>query len=153
MTKPVRLQLLRRKGMSLQVMSGLLNGLEAVNVARPSKWGNPFYVGGYHKIGPRNSRAGFSRLTALDEKYADASFTHVTTNEQAVAMFRRYCEIWENPSRFAALKGKNLGCWCKISHDPYTPCHADVLLSLANDIPMEEIINENIRRSKGETAS
>lgn len=26
------------------------------------------------------------------------------------------------------LRGKNLGCWCKIG----TPCHADVLLELAN---------------------
>ena len=26
------------------------------------------------------------------------------------------------------LKGKNLACWCK----PGTPCHADVLLRMAN---------------------
>lgn len=29
----------------------------------------------------------------------------------------------------ASLKGKNLSCWCKIGE----PCHADVLLKLAND--------------------
>jgi hypothetical protein len=27
------------------------------------------------------------------------------------------------------LRGKNLACWCK----PDQPCHADVLLELAND--------------------
>ena len=31
-------------------------------------------------------------------------------------------------SRLPALRGKNLACWCK----PCTPCHADVLLELAN---------------------
>lgn len=29
---------------------------------------------------------------------------------------------------FRALRGKNLACWCK----PGAPCHADVLLELAN---------------------
>ncbi len=29
------------------------------------------------------------------------------------------------------LAGKNLACWCK----PGEPCHADVLLKLANDEP------------------
>jgi len=28
-----------------------------------------------------------------------------------------------------ALRGKNLACWCKLNE----PCHADVLLRLAND--------------------
>ena len=30
----------------------------------------------------------------------------------------------------APLRGKNLACWCPIAH----PCHADVLLELANGI-------------------
>ena len=44
MTRPVRLQLSRRKGFDLQAASRTVNGLPAVNVARPSKWGNPFTV-------------------------------------------------------------------------------------------------------------
>ena len=40
--KPVRLRLSRRKGFDLQATSRALNGLPAVNVARPSRWGNPF---------------------------------------------------------------------------------------------------------------
>lgn len=42
--KPVRLQLSRAKGFNLQALSREVNGLAAVNVARPSKWGNPFTV-------------------------------------------------------------------------------------------------------------
>ena len=45
MTKPVRLQLSRRKGYSLQAATIAANGLPAVNVARPGPWGNPFRVG------------------------------------------------------------------------------------------------------------
>lgn len=39
------------------------------------------------------------------------------------------------------LRGKDLACWCPLvdQHDNYMPCHADVLLSLANNIPMDEV--------------
>lgn len=40
--RPVRLQLSRAAGFNLQAHSRATNGLEAVNVARPSKWGNPW---------------------------------------------------------------------------------------------------------------
>lgn len=44
MSEPQRLQLFRAKGFDLQEASRLRNGLPAVNVARPSRWGNPFTV-------------------------------------------------------------------------------------------------------------
>jgi len=53
----------------------------------------------------------------------------------AVALFKVAIENQElpgeafDPVRIAAeLRGKNLACWCRIGE----PCHADVLLSLAN---------------------
>lgn len=54
------------------------------------------------------------------------------TAEEAVDLFRYSIEHWwgdeyANEAR-AALAGKNLGCWCPIG----APCHADVLLDLAN---------------------
>lgn len=33
-----------------------------------------------------------------------------------------------NPEALNELRGKNLACWCKDG----TPCHADILLELAN---------------------
>jgi len=42
MPRPVRLQLSRNKGFDLQEHSRFTNGLFAVNVARPTKWGNTF---------------------------------------------------------------------------------------------------------------
>ena len=45
MNRPVRLQLSRTKGFNLQTYSRAVNGLPAVNCARPGKWGNPYRVG------------------------------------------------------------------------------------------------------------
>ena len=132
-----RIQLSRAKGWKLPP--------NTVNVARgPGRiWGNPFTVAGA----------------------IEAGYTSVI-NEIVVECFANWLrgdrQNWMGPESDAAaalilarlpeLRGKNLACWCKIiSHDGYVPCHADVLLSLANDIPMEEVIRENTRRAEGET--
>lgn len=93
MTKPVRIQLSRRKGFNLQAVSIALNGLPAVKVDRTTKWGNPFV----HE----------SRAEAV------AEFRTLTPAEMG------------NP---ALLEGVNLACWCPLDQ----PCHADVLLEIAN---------------------
>ena len=98
MTKPVRIRLSRSKGFILQEYSHALNGLDAVSVARPSRWGNPYKIG-----------------TCL-----------IGNAEMAVEAFRANL-----PNRIAGifeLRGKNLACYCKLGD----PCHADVLLELAN---------------------
>lgn len=84
---------------------------DAVIVARPSKWGNP-----YACTGP-NDRA---RVTQL---------------------FREYLAQPENAEKRAEiraeLRGKDLACWCPLTdeHGNPVPCHADVLLEIANDKP------------------
>ena len=52
------------------------------------------------------------------------------TVEQCVRMFRNYVSQSAFLSFFDLneLRGKNLACWCK----PGVPCHADVLIELAN---------------------
>lgn len=104
MTAPVRLQLSRRKGYSLQAATAETNGLPAVNVARPGPWGNPYRTGGI--------------LTQLEcvEAFRDM-WTDMLKGRPEHA--RRH---------LATLRGKNLACWCK----PGDHCHADVLLDLAN---------------------
>lgn len=99
--KPIRLQLSRRKGFDLQALSMATNGLPAVNVARPSGYGNPFTI----------SDCGSA--------------------VEAVARFRALVEgsseEFSVVKNIEALRGKNLACWCKGG-----PCHADVLLEIAN---------------------
>lgn len=115
---PVRLQLSRKKGFNLQEHSRSVNGLEAVNVARPSIFGNPF-----------------TKRQALDVGYSGS-------NELLVTAFRDWIgggeDYWRGVecgwarsrllNNIEALRGKNLACWCKSDE----PCHADVLLELAN---------------------
>jgi Domain of unknown function (DUF4326) len=138
MTKPIRLQLFRTKGFRLQDASRFRNGLGAVRVARPSKWGNPFVVG--------VRAAGFA--VAADEARILAHY----------ADFRKNVDLWDRwPLADAAtavqafremrcnktfverarkdLRGKNLACWCKAGE----PCHADVLLELANSPVCEAV--------------
>lgn len=80
------------------------NGLPIVYVGRPTKWGNPFAV------------AGIGNKTSV-ERFA----LHI-------GGFFDYAGIASLKEWLAPLKGKNLACFCKLSE----PCHADILLDLAN---------------------
>lgn len=114
--RPVRLQLSRKKGFDLQELSREVNGLPAVNVARPSGYGNPFVIGETPSI-------AFHAYTR----------ERIETAAEAVDLYRRLCianfaKSDDCVDRLLALRGKNLACWCA----PDAPCHADVLLELAN---------------------
>ena len=102
--KTARLKLSRKKGFSLQAVSLDLNGLPAVNCARPSRWGNPFRIG----------------HDAKDAKDAVEKFQYwLTATNEGLEIFSR-CKT--------ELRGKNLACWCK----PGEFCHCDTLLEIAN---------------------
>jgi hypothetical protein len=101
---PVRLRLSRAKGFKLQAHSQATNGLPAVKVDRSTIWGNRW------KVGVHSDRLG--RLIETDAEAVDAY--------RAVAPSVAW--VREN------LRGKNLACWCALG----APCHADVLLKIAN---------------------
>ena len=55
------------------------------------------------------------------------------TSEQAVAMYRLMMlfatsDLADDPIDLSPLRGKDLCCWCPLDK----PCHADILLELAN---------------------
>jgi len=112
MSGPVRLQLSRKRGFNLQAASRAINGRDAVNVARPSKFGNPFIVG---------KPGGAFTAKVVDRRHAYLLFKSIAPhNEKLVAAARQ------------ELRGNNLACWCP-DDDPYEDCcHAAVLLELAN---------------------
>lgn len=126
MTATVRLQLSRRNGFNLQALSMATNGLPAVSVARPGMWGNPFIVDPDY---PANY--------AFAARWLRGRIA-VPTIEDAVACYRDMLTAGKNAAALRAalpqLRGKNLACWCK----PGAPCHADVLLDLANRPSCEE---------------
>tara|TARA_R100001224_G_scaffold105232_1_gene78950 strand:+ start:3005 stop:3337 length:333 start_codon:yes stop_codon:yes gene_type:complete len=109
MTEPVRIQLRRNRGYRLREVSRAINGLEAVKVDRTTKWGNPF------KPGVKTPYAGGRAVQ--DKRHAFCLFRGVAPDNEVLVAAAR-----------AELRGKNLACWCK----PGEPCHADVLLELAN---------------------
>lgn len=112
MTTPVRLQLSRRRGFRLQAHSQEINGLPAVNCARPGPWGNPFV----------EKRATFRHRAV--ERYrlwlAGQVVGVAPPDEDLVAAIPLLC-------------GLNLACWCPLPA-PGEPdiCHAAVLLEIAN---------------------
>jgi hypothetical protein len=113
MIKPQRIQLSRKKGFNLQEVSKALNGLEAVKVARPSKFGNPFVVGNSYSYRRNNEK--------LQSK--------ICTKEDAIRWHKEFCAL-DKESIIKDLKGKNLACYCKLSDF----CHADILLKIANEV-------------------
>lgn len=124
---PERIQLRRIKGWRLSGVSPT-----AVVVSRPSIWGNPYRVGSDVTIlrpdGGRQHLLDISAATAVDLYRLWLSHASIG-------------DVPFTPTRLAltSLTGKDLACWCPLT-DPRTggryPCHADVLLELANPKPI-----------------
>lgn len=116
--KPQRMQLSRKAGFNLQAASNALNGLPAKRITRPGKWGNPFTiedVGATYRLDPDAAQAKAVELCGLWLR----------------GKLDKELSPGDPPSRDeirGELAGHNLACWCK----PGTPCHADVLIELAN---------------------
>lgn len=117
---PIRVQRKRVKGWRMPE--------NTLSVTRPGEFGNPFVIGGYYKIG--NGKNGFSWLRCLDEVLAiKQGFTKINTATEAVEWFKRYIELYPlRENVIEKIRNKNLACWCKVGQ----PCHADVLLEIAN---------------------
>ena len=80
-----------------------------IYVGRPTKWGNPFTI------------------------------SEVGSAEEAIALYRSAlkCASTLNGKAYdirGELRGKDLACWCPLvdKDGNKVPCHADVLLEIAN---------------------
>lgn len=106
---PERIQLRRTKGWRMPP--------NTVKVDRTTRWGNLYRVG----LAQCGCRAA--------GECAHNIFRTETAAEavEAYAAMPRTMKFVEEAR--IALGGKNLACWCK----PGEPCHADVLLRLANE--------------------
>ncbi len=137
--RPVRIQLARAKGWRMPP--------NAVKVDRSTRWGNPFdfrsseYSWAALSFGCRADPAGRQEASVR----AFREWIDPPDGRQMLRMERQpklagpggemdlgpRIEAGKAPSRDEvreALRGKNLACWCK----PGAPCHADVLLAMAN---------------------
>jgi len=115
MSGPQRIQRKRTKGWRMP------DG--AVYVGRPSEWGNPFRLAPGHRHLLQDTR--FDNGPEWD--CADGEERGV-----AVRLFREYFmdgRLDVDPDRAVEeLFGRDLACWCPLDQ----PCHADVLLEIAN---------------------
>jgi len=94
-----------------------------VYVGRPSRWGNPFVVGGVLPLAPwAEPRQPARRWTP---ETATAAYRRWLTSRdpQPVHGVDRAVILMGLPE----LAGRDLACWCPLDQ----PCHADVLLELA----------------------
>ena len=102
---PVRIQRKRTKGWKMPP--------NTVYVGRPTKWGNPYKIGDPYP---------YVHWVRIDAETAVYLFELLWAG---IAVERDY-----RPDEWIAdLHGKDLACWCA----PDQPCHADVLLRLANE--------------------
>ncbi|OCH80985.1 DUF4326 domain-containing protein [Gordonia sp. UCD-TK1] len=99
----------------------------AVYVGRPSRFGNPFVVGEV-----------YDRLHYRSKTMSGAKDLRVRDRAHAVDLYRRWLNgtvhhlnTFDPPTEreiCQQLHGRDLACWCPLDQ----PCHADVLLELAN---------------------
>jgi len=112
---PVRIQRKRTLGWRMPA--------NTVYVGRGSKWGNPFVVG--EAIKDQMNFAMFLWMGIPSNAWEN---NQPMTLDQVMSSYRRF--VPEYPSMYPTwkLKGKNLACWCRLDQ----PCHADILLEVAN---------------------
>lgn len=120
---PERVQLKRTKGWKMPA--------NTVKVDRATGFGNPFPV-----IKGTQTHMGETTDVWTVGTWSGPAMWFRDSKAEASALSVQAFEAWlQQPAQDALrrriaveLRGKNLGCWCKIGE----PCHADVLLQLAN---------------------
>jgi hypothetical protein len=122
MTSPVRMRLSRAKGFNLQQASLALNGLPAINIARPGPLGNPFVVG---EDGSREECVHLFRMLL-------SGYVAITTKASVESQRLVQTHIAEN---LKSLRNRNLACWCSDG----SICHGDPLLELFNRPQCREV--------------
>lgn len=113
--KPKRIQRKRTAGWRMPP--------NTIYVGRPSRWGNPFH--GDH-LDPRECVRAYQALLERDFKwFRKTGFLPWTAGFQFSWVITSDADV---EALVAPLRGKDLACWCP----PGKPCHADVLLRIAN---------------------
>ncbi len=112
MSKPIRVQLMREKGWRMPP--------DTVKVDRTTKFGNPFSAYEPEKAVQFFRRWITGELTdsEISEKFPQIIAHHLISRRKIIQ------------GALPDLIGKNLACWC----DHAQPCHADVLIELAQNL-------------------
>lgn len=111
---PQRIQLKRTKGWRMPP--------NTVKVDRSTRWGNPFVL---------VAQPGHKWVKRAWSVEVDGETIHrdLPRDEALNWSLMRFAAEVAALLDLTPLQGKNLACWC----DPGEPCHADVLLGMANE--------------------
>ena len=138
MTEPKRIQLRRTKGWRLPP--------GCVVVARPSKWGNPWTVKDVRDVYGSRGTEAYSVAVELYRRDIEnwEIFATYLNDRDARGWPDIEKAFWDAIDATGArhvgdvaaieLRGKDLACWCPLvdENGEKVPCHADVLLEIAN---------------------
>lgn len=111
----------------------------AIYVGRPSKWGNPFEVYKCPCCGHWDARdengTGYLVDHGVAKRFRVHPEDHQFAAREAVELFRALylggrLIAERSVEGLAELRGRDLACWCPLDQ----PCHADVLLEIANGV-------------------
>jgi len=84
-----------------------------IYIGRGSIWGNPF-----------SSKKGTKAKFIVEDR------------ETSIECYREWLLTQHYLlAQISSLKGKRLGCFCKLPHDPNRPCHGDILAEFAENPP------------------
>lgn len=106
----------------------------AIYVGRPARYGNPASIGTWVSAGPQWRQARRCTVTTVIRTPADAVRYYRWGIDHGGLVIRDHLGVMVAvplPSVVqirADLAGHDLACWCPL----YSPCHADVLLDIAN---------------------
>jgi hypothetical protein len=116
---PVRVQRKRTKGYKMPP--------NTKSVTRPGKFGNPYKIGMHNVWDIKDLKTGKSLKDYLIEKNGENKYHDV---EDVLLAYRQNIAASQAMQRLIKhyLKGKNLACFCPLDK----PCHADILLEVAN---------------------
>ncbi len=109
---PARFQRSRKAGYQLPK--------DVVYVGRPTIWGNPYPPGLFVFAVPPNILSAAAISAAAEN--------NVLTVEGSVAVYAAYIKLNKKYFPLEEIRGRDLSCWCACGE----PCHADVLLTIAN---------------------
>ncbi|WP_425577112.1 DUF4326 domain-containing protein [Nesterenkonia rhizosphaerae] len=101
---------------------------------RTSRWGNPWVIRRRlenRPVGGQPARWRWDVENSETGHFERSCESQEEAHRVAAEMFREWTLEWwlaADPGVLGPLRGRDLACWC----GPGLPCHADVLLEVAN---------------------
>lgn len=105
----------------------------AIYVGRPSRWGNPYEIAMMQNHIDMLCGAMGITDTTLDARQLSVEAFRCDLNygpDSHWWWFGPHMQMIRIKADLHELRGRDLACWCRLDQ----PCHADVLLELANEV-------------------